>query len=523
MSEHHAVARRVAVGTATNVIGQAVVILTLLALAPIVVHAVGATDYGVWVLVGSVASFAFLLELGISAALVKFVAEHAARGEDEEGARMVAAATWLYAVLGATILGAGLIVAFALPEIVSLHGAFARLVRPLAAITALDVAVSVVAIAPLAVLRGLQRFPMVNAVNGAGAITGLVLTVIVLLAGAGIIGVAAVGAANSLLTYLTSLVLAHRIAPAYVARRPHRDRARVRRLVRFSRSIAAIQVAIRLQTRVDVLIIAAALPVRLVTPYSFAQRLAVGTDIAADQFGSVLLPLATEMGSRSDPAVLRRLFLAATRLSLAIAVGIGLPVAILGSQILGLWVGPRYAAYGAVVALLAAAAIIDVPSGPASYVLQSIERHEPVAWMAIGSGLVNLGLSIALVGPYGIDGVAAGTLIATTLETTLFVVPYAARVLGVSARELSVEVIGPLLVPALVLSGILVAGRSILPVGSALPLALVVAVGVLAYGLAYVTVGARDSERSAYRAAGAALLRVAGRMRAARSNPAGRS
>src|SRR5207253_6832931 len=108
MMPEHSIARRVAVGTATNVAGQALVVLSALALAPIIVHAVGATDYGVWVLIGSIASFGFLFELGISAALVKYVAEHAARGEVEEAARMVGVATWLYAVLGASVTAAGL-------------------------------------------------------------------------------------------------------------------------------------------------------------------------------------------------------------------------------------------------------------------------------------------------------------------------------------------------------------------------------------------------------------------------------
>jgi O-antigen/teichoic acid export membrane protein len=516
MTKEHAVARRVALGTATNVIGQAVVLITLLAAAPIIVHAVGATDFGVWVVVGSVASFALLLDLGISSGLVKYVAQHAALGEIQEAAAMVAAATWLYCLLGATVLAGGLLVAFALPELVALHGAFARLLPPLASLTAVDVAISIVAVTPLAVLRGLQRFPAVNLVNGAGAVTGLLLTIIVLVAGAGIVGVAAVGAFNSALTYLASMVLARRIARGYLSGRPHRDRERARRLLRFSRSIAAIQVAIRLQSRADAVIIGVALPVRFVTPYNFAQRLATGTSIAGDQFGRVLLPLATEMGSGQDPAVLRRLFLAAIRLSLGIALGVGLPIAILGGHILSLWVGPQYAAYGIVVLLLAVAAIIDLPSGPAGYVLQSIERHQPVAWMAVGGGLANVGISIALVGRYGINGVAAGTLIATAVEITLFVIPYAARVLGVSAREFMAEVIAPLFLPAVVLGGILVGGDSLLALGSALYLALVIGAGLLVYTATYIAVGARAAERSAYRAATAAVLRLPGRMRGAR-------
>ena len=67
-------------------------------------------------------------------------------------------------------------------------------------------------------------------------------------------------------------------------------------------------------------------------------------------------------------------------------------------------------------AILACAAIVDLPSYPAAAVLQSLERHGPVAWMALGSALANIALSVALVGPYGVEGVALGTLIAGGVE-----------------------------------------------------------------------------------------------------------
>jgi O-antigen/teichoic acid export membrane protein len=516
MTDQHWVARRVAVGTATNVVGQAVVALSLIALAPITVHAVGATDYGVWVLVGSVASFGFLIELGISAALVKYVAEHAARREVDEAARMVGAATWLYALLGAGVASAGLLLAWALPALVDLHGAAGRLVRPLALLTAVDVGISVLAIAPMAVLKGLQRFPAVNAITGAGALTSVALTVTVLETGAGIVGVAAVGALNSALTYAASLHVARRLVPEYFAVPVRRDVGRVRRLLRFSRSVAVIQVASRMQTRLDVVVIAAALPVRLLAPYNFGQRLAAGTWMATDQFGKVLLPLATEVSATREPVALRALYLTATRLTLWIAIGAGLPLAVLGGPILDLWVGKPFSHYGAVVALLAAAAIVDVPSNPAAYALQSIERHGPIAWMALGSAVANVALSIALVGPYGINGVAAATLIASAVEITFFVVPYAGRTLGLPLREIAAEVIGRLAVPTAALAALLVGGAAVLPVTSVSRLAIVVGVALAGYVMIYMTIGAGASERAAYRSCVRATVRLGERLRLGR-------
>jgi O-antigen/teichoic acid export membrane protein len=287
--------------------------------------------------------------------------------------------------------------------------------------------------------------------------------------------------------------------------------------------VAVVQVAVHMQTRLDSIVIAAALPIRLVTPYGFAQRLASGTEIATDQFAKVLLPFGTEVNAMRAPGALKDLYVTATRLTLALALGVGLPLALLGGPILDLWVGGAYSGYGPLVAILVCAAIIDLLSYPAAALLQSIERHSPIAWMALGTGVLNLGLSIAFVGPYGLEGVATATLLASAVEITVFVVPYAARVLGVSWREFASEVVLPLLLPGAVLAGLVIAGSAILPVTSLVRLAVVVGVAVTGYLFAYARVGASPHERSVYRAALSAGTGMARRLRGRRARRAERS
>jgi O-antigen/teichoic acid export membrane protein len=181
-------------------------------------------------------------------------------------------------------------------------------------------------------------------------------------------------------------------------------------------------------------------------------------------------------------------------------------VALLGDPILVLWLGSDFSGYGGLVALLVLAAIVDLPSYAAAAVLQSIERHGPIAKMALGSGVANLALSIALVGPFGVEGVAAGTLVASTIEIGVFVVPYAARVLGVPAREFLGAVVAPLVLPALALIAVIEGGRALIDVGTLAGLGAVSLAGMGGFALVYAALGASPRERASYRAAGAAVL-----------------
>src|SRR6266581_4674085 len=70
MSSVDTLHRRVFVGTVSNVLGLAVIVICSLALIPLILHRVGATDYGILILITSIASFVYLLDIGISAGLV---------------------------------------------------------------------------------------------------------------------------------------------------------------------------------------------------------------------------------------------------------------------------------------------------------------------------------------------------------------------------------------------------------------------------------------------------------------------
>lgn len=488
--------RRVALAAASNLAGQTIVVASLVVIAPIVLDRVGAASFGLWVLVGSIGSFGFLLDLGVSAAVVKYVAYHAARGETDDIVRVLAAATLIYAIMAGAVAVGGLLVWLLLPLVLSGRGDLTAVAPPLAALIGVDVAVSLLGIAPMALLRGMQRFPALNCVNAFWAVVGALLTALVLAIGGGIVSVAGVGAVNSLFTTVSYFTVARRANNHFLAS-PRRDPAMVRRLIRFSRSVSVVQLSGVLQGRLDALVIGIALPVRLLAPYSFAQRLASGTETITDQFSKLLLPYASEFSS-SDPVRLKRVFLTATRISVALSVAAAIPLALLGGPILRLWADPTFGSYGDVVALLVAAAVIDLASHPCAAVLQSIERHGPIARMALAGGLGNVILSIALVGPLGVRGVAVATLIATVAEIALLVIPYAASVLGVTRMEFVREVVVPDLVPSGILAGLILVGDVVLPVTSLWRLVTVVGVGLLAYVTSYAIVGAPADERSIY-------------------------
>jgi O-antigen/teichoic acid export membrane protein len=487
-------ARRVVRAAASNVVGRFVSILVWFLLTPFVLHAVGPVSYGLWVLVTSLLSYGFLLDLGVSATLTKHVAEHASRGEFESARRYIATAIRLQALLGGLVFVVALVLAVLLPSALRLDADLRSELPILLVLMGGTVGLSLAASAQTAVLRGIQRYDLANVlvvVNTLLTAAGIVLAV---WAGAGLIGIVAVTVPATILTAALGIALVAKAAPAIRITWRGGSRSDGRMILRFSSPIFAVQVADVLQTRTDEFVIAALLSVGSVTPYALGRRLSELPQIVGEQALKILLPISSELEAGGDAARLKAAFVAGARIALAIVGSIGLPIAFLADAILSIWVGPAYASASPVVAILVAGALLDAVLWPSAYVLQGIGRHHPLARIAVASGIVNVLLSVVLVGPLGVAGAALGTLFGHGLGVAL-TIPYVMRVLALSPVELLTRIAFPALGPLAPAAAVIVGARTLVPDPGLLGVGLIMAAALGTYAVGYLLFGASALER----------------------------
>ena len=111
--------QRVLYNTASNYAAQIVTIGLGLLLTPFLLHSLGPSAYGLWVLVSSVAGYGALLDFGIASAVVKYTSEYQARSEQAQADSLVATAVSLYLLLGLTAVLLGLVLAPIFPHLFS--------------------------------------------------------------------------------------------------------------------------------------------------------------------------------------------------------------------------------------------------------------------------------------------------------------------------------------------------------------------------------------------------------------------
>jgi O-antigen/teichoic acid export membrane protein len=314
----------------------------------------------------------------------------------------------------------------------------------------------------------------------------------VLLLGYGLVPLVAATTAVRLLTYGVYRMNAYRIYPPLRIRLSCFRRSRLREVTGFSVFSSIIDWANKLNYELDEIVIGVFLGSAPVAVWAVADRIISGIQRLTNQVNGVLFPFIVDSDQTNKQAQLRRLLLEGTRMSVATVVPIAVAVMLLARPLVLAWVGPKMLGSVPVIQLLAIVVALRVGNATGTTLLKGAGRVKYLAGVNIATGLVNLALSALLVKPFGLIGVAIGTLIPVAVTTILLLFPAACRRVEVpllTALRFAVwPGLWPALVVALVLQGVkLVSPGTLLAVLGESTLAV-----FIYFGLFAIAIGRRD-------------------------------
>src|SRR5262245_43459169 len=144
---------------ASNWLGFAAQVVVVFFLSPVLIHGLGDRRYGVWSLVESVLAYLTLFDLGIGAALLRYVARFGSQDDQENLNRVFNTSLALFAGAGASALVIVLVLALGWSRPLGVPDDLAGDVRGLLLLLGADLAFAL----PLGVfasgLEGLGRYP----------------------------------------------------------------------------------------------------------------------------------------------------------------------------------------------------------------------------------------------------------------------------------------------------------------------------------------------------------------------------
>jgi O-antigen/teichoic acid export membrane protein len=455
---------RVLTGTATRYLLLAVNIATGVFLMPFTIRTLGQAEYGLWMMVASLTYYFQLLDLGYGSSIIKHVTEADARGDTERVNAILSTFLVVYGVIGAVaaagIVGLSVVV---IPWFPNLRPDQVHTARLLLLVMGVRVAVGF----PMAVFgaatQARQRFALNNTVAIVIALLNAAVTYVVLASGLGLLALVTSTTAVSLIGYAAYMRTARIALPELTLRWRLFNRALVRDVTALSVYFFLIDIAIQVGFNLDNLIIGGFISTAAVAVYSVAVRVAEYQRQFASQLNALLFPVAVRFGTAGRVEALQEMVVDGTTVVLSLIVGVTICILGFAEPLIRLWMGPGFEQSVPTLYVLGLMGIILVGQGPLGSVLLACGRHRVVAMIALADALLNITLSLALVRPLGIVGVAAGTAMPVLVLNGFFILPLACHAIRVRVSQFLWAVCRPAIAGAIPAIAVCLSFRIALP------------------------------------------------------------
>jgi O-antigen/teichoic acid export membrane protein len=408
-------------------------------LSPFILHRLGNTAYGAWVLVFSVTGYYGLFDLGIRSSIIRYVSTYSATNDIEGLSRLIGTALAVYTAIGLVALVTTVVLSGFLGSLFRMPPEFLSTARLLFLMVGTAVALGFPAGVFGGILEGLNRFYVVNITNLSATVLRAGLIVLALRFGHGLLAVALITVTLPLIGALVRAAIAVRILPLRFGWK-YVDRNAFGEIARYSGVSFILMIAYKLRFKTDEIVIAKMLSVAAVTYFSIGDRLLDYTAEVVSSLAQIFVPMSGQSDAKGDQDRLRQIFVAGNRACALIILPITATLILLGKSVITAWVGEKYvtACYPVMLTLIIPSTLA-LAQAASTRILYGMARHQGLAWVMSMEGIANLVLSIVLIQPFGIVGDALGTAIPLTCTAVFFMPRHLCRLLNVRIRTFLTE------------------------------------------------------------------------------------
>jgi O-antigen/teichoic acid export membrane protein len=392
--------------------------------APIILKLTSQSLYGFWVTTISILGYLALTDLGLGMSLTRIIASLAKTNDSKALNNTISTAFFVFFGVGIVFFILGISISPFIPKWFKIPAKEAEQV-----ISAYHVAILSGAIAlPLStfsgVVVGFQKMGIINIYTNIISILAIGLSIILLSSGVGLIALPLASLFTVIISSLFSFYYSRRFFPALNVRFVNFNWEDFKKLVSFGGYFQLGRVANTVALSSDNIVISGYMGAENVTPYGFTSKLPIMFSVTlASKLPIAIFPAMTEMFVHNEMDKLRKTYKRLTFFSVRIAILAGGFIFITNQQFVSLWVGSQYFGGNLLNLVFVLWALLDTVYRGTTAIVYASGDMRNLTIAASAEAILNIAISITLVGPLGLAGVALGTLISKVL-TTGFYIPY---------------------------------------------------------------------------------------------------
>ena len=468
-----------------------------LVMMPFNVSHLGHSAYGLWALTTSITFYFSVLDLGYGGALVKFIAQYRARRDRQALNEILSTMFVVFTAVGAITFLVTAAIAWQFGRFFRVTSDQVSTGQSLLMVIGAYIGLRFSASIFGAVVVGFQRYYLNNLISICSSICVALVTYSVLTRGADLLTLVISTTAVRLVALGGFALTGYLVYPGLEVSTGLFRRERLREVTGFSVYILVLDWSRKLNYSTDTLVIGALMSTSAVTVWTVGQRVAQVCSQLTGQLSASLFPVIVDSDAADRQDRLRAILLHSTSLSLALGVPICTGMWLLAGAVVERWMGPHFEDSVSVLRFMLAGVLLGVASSSSSAILRGAGQHRLLAATNAITAVVNLVLSIVLIKPLGLSGVALGTLIPVTTAAVFVVIPNACARVGMSLSTMWWQAIWPAVWPAAGLAAVIWVGRPFAGPTLAGLAALLVVAG-LVYEALFIAVAISPRQRGMY-------------------------
>lgn len=448
--------RRLALNTASNVGTLFLKLGITFIMTPVLISNLGRYDYGLWEMVIAIVGYMGILDMGIRPTVSRYAAVAIAKNDERELGKIYATA-WFYLMVVGVLLAVALVLwGILFPGTLAENSqGNTQKYSLFLLILAARVLLVFPAYTAESFMEAYQEYYLKNNITIINSVVGSALVYHFINPGNALLLLAGVNALGTSSKYVFYVLYMQRKRTFLKPYWMHFSWEKLRELFRFSLKTLIQGVSTRIENSTDSLVIGFVLGPATVPLYSIPANLVNYIRSITYNLTHVFMPYFSTLSAREETQKTRRVYFLGSKLTLCVVLIMAIGVIGLGHSFLTLWIGGDIAEGAApILWILVAFTCLPLLNPYSGRYLTAIDRHGVFAKWGPVVAVCNLGLSLTLVYPLGIYGVALGSLL-----PALAYQPYILRVccfeLGVPVRSYLIQVLLPCVAPAVVMVGVM--------------------------------------------------------------------
>jgi O-antigen/teichoic acid export membrane protein len=403
-------------------------------LSPFIMHRLGDTAFGIWVLIFSITGYYGIFDLGIRSSIIRYVSKYTATNESDQLAKHINTSLATYTAVGVLSMIVTVVLSLNVDHLFKIPPEMHTQARWLLLMVGTSVSLGFPLGLPGGILEGLQRYYLLNWTAVVMSLTRAGLIVFFLHRGYGLITIALITLILPIIIAIARAMMVFRLLPMPYGIK-YVDREAFRHMAHFGGATMLVIVAARLRFQTDEMIIGSLLSAAAITYFSIAARIMDYAFQVVVTLAQVFAPMSSQSEAVGDMDRVRKIYIGGNRACALTTFPITAVVLILGKSLIEVWVGRKYVplSYPTLVVLAIPMTLLMMQSA-SSRILMGMGRHRTLGTVTLIEGIGNLILSIALVRPLGIVGDALGTAIPLACTMLYFTPRHMCKQLGVPVR-----------------------------------------------------------------------------------------